>query len=450
MGERALERSEAVIAREDAAIGSSMKIRFYPFVAGAGEGTHVRDADGNDYLDFIAAGGVLQTGYRHPRVRAAIDDELGRSWSNMHCCYPNERTVELGERLIDLLPGGFEKKAWFGTTGSDANDTLAKLVPLATGRPRMISFVGAYHGQTSGSAALSGHSTQAKIPGPGTVTKVPYPYPYRCAFGPCPPDECSLRCVDFIEEYALGAVSPADQTAAIIMEPVQSDGGDVVPPVNVIPALRELCDRYGLWLLFDEVKTGMGRTGRFFAFEHSGVEADAVSMGKPLGGGLPLSAVVGRRELVDADAFALATLGGSPVPAAAGLAVLDVLRDEDLAANAAQMGTRLLDGLRELQGRHPLIGDVRGRGLMVGIELVTDRSTREPATKDAARLVYRCFELGLLVIYCGLLGNVIEMTPPLTIGDAEVEDALAVLDHALADVEAGRFDDEKLARFAGW
>ena len=450
MDDRSLDRSEAVIAREAAAIGASMKIRFYPFVAGRGEGTHVCDADGNDYLDFIAAGGVLQTGYRHSHVRAAIDAELDRAWSNMHCCYPNERTVELGEELVRRLPGDFEKKAWFGTTGSDANDALFKLVPAATGRPRLISFVGAYHGQTSGSSSLSGHSAQAKVAGAGTVTKVPYPYPYRCTFGPCPPDECSLKCLAFIEEYALGAVSPAEQTAAIIMEPVQSDGGDVVPPDNFIPALRELCDRSGMWLLFDEVKAGMGRTGRFFAFEHAGVEADAVSMGKPLGGGLPLSAVVGRRELLDVDTFALYTLGGSPVPAAAGLAVLEVLRDEALLDNAQRMGARLLDGLRHLQMQHPLIGDVRGKGLMVGIELVVDRETREPATRDAARLVYRCFELGLLVIYCGLLGNVIEMTPPLTIDDSDVDHALSVLDEALADVEAERFDDAKLARFAGW
>jgi 4-aminobutyrate aminotransferase len=450
MEERSLERSESVITRESRTIGDAMKIRFYPFVAGEGRGNRVADADGNDYLDCIAAGGVLQTGYRHPRVHAAIHDELDRAWSNMHCCYPNERTVELGERLCERFPGDHETKAWFGTTGSDANDCLFKLVPIATGRPRMISFVGAYHGQTSGSSSLSGHSAQAKIAGSGTVTKVPYPYPYRCAFGPCPPDECSLKCLDFVEDYALGAVSPAEQTAAIIMEPVQSDGGDIVPPDNYIPALRELCDRHGIWLLFDEVKTGMGRTGRFFAFEHSGVVADAVSMGKPLGGGLPLSAVVGRRELLDVDAFALYTLGGSPVPAAAGLAVLDVLDDEALVANAEAMGARLLDGLRALQTDHPLIGDVRGKGLMVGIELVTDRQTREPAAKDAARLVYRCFELGLLVIYCGLAGNVIEMTPPLTIGEAEVDEALGVLDRALADVEAGRFDDAKLARFAGW
>ncbi len=448
--ERPLGRSEAIVAREERVVGDAMKIRFYPFVPAGADGNRLRDADGNEYVDMIASGGVAQTGYRHLRVREAIVEELDRTWTDMHCCYPNERTTELAEQLCERLPGDFAKKAIFGTTGSDANDAIFKLVPLATGRPRMISFVGAYHGQTSGSSAISGHQTMARIAGPGTVTKVPYPYPYRCAFGPCSPEECSLKCVRFIEEYALGAVSPAEQTAAIIMEPVQSDGGDVVPPQNVIPALRELCDRYGIWLLFDEVKTGLGRTGRFFAFEHSGVVADAVSLGKPLGGGLPLSAVLGRAELGDADAFALSTLGGSPVPAAAALATLRVIDEEGLVERAGRMGVLLQDGLRALQASHALIGDVRGRGLMVGLELVTSRDTREPATKDAARLVYRCFELGLLVIYCGAAGNVIEMTPPLTLDERDVDDALAILDEALTDIEAGRFDDAKLARYAGW
>ncbi len=450
MDDRSFERSEAVLAREDAAIGSAMKIRFYPFVVAAARGNRLHDADGNGYLDFIAAGGVAQTGYGHPDVREAIVAELDRSWSNMHCCYPNERTTELAERLCARLPGDFAKKAWFGTTGSDANDCLFRLVPIATGRPRMISFVGAYHGQTSGSAALSGHQTQARVGGSATVTKVPYPYPYRCPFGPCSQEECSLKCLRFIEDYALNAVSPADQTAAVLMEPMQSDGGDVLPPENFIPALRELCDRYGIWLLFDEVKTGMGRTGRFFAFEHSGVQADAVSMGKPLGGGLPLSAVVGRRELLDADAFALYTLGGSPVPAAAGLATLDVLEREQLIANADAMGKRLLDGLRELMREHPLIGDVRGKGLMLGVELVRSRDSREPAGREAAMLAYRCFELGLLVIYCGLAGNVIEMTPPLTLTGSDVDEGLATLDRALADVESGTVDPARVERFAGW
>jgi 4-aminobutyrate aminotransferase len=449
MAERSYDASEALLAREHAAIGEVMKIREYPFAMGEAEGVRVTDLDGNPYLDFIAAAAVVQAGYGHARIRDAIVAELDRTHTQMHCCYPNPRAVELAERLCALAPGDFAKKAWFGTTGSDANDCLARLVPMATGRRRLISFVGSYHGQTSGSAGLSGHSTQAKVLGAG-VTKVPYPYPYRCAFGPCDPAGCSLRCLRFIEDFALAAVSPAEDTGGILLEAMQSDGGDVVPPANFLPALRELCDRHGIWLLFDEVKTGLGRSGRMFAFEHSGVVPDAFSLGKPLGGGLPLSGVVGRAELLDQPTYVLSTLAGSPLPCAAGLAVLDVLQAEGLAANAARMGARLKDGLRELQTRHALIGDVRGLGLMVGFELVRDRATREPADREAARLAYRCFELGLLVLYCGMHGNVIELTPPLTIGPRDVDEALGIIDHALHDVARGDFDDAKLARFAGW
>ena len=215
-------------------------------------------------------------------------------------------------------------------------------------------------------------------------------------------------------------------------------------------ALRELCDRYGIWLVFDEVKVGLGRSGRMWAFEHSGVTAAAISAGKPLGGGLPLSAVIARRELLDADICNLYTLGGAPVPCAAGLATLDVIRDQGLMGNAADVGEHLCAGLRELARAHPSIGDVRGMGLMLGFELVEDRATKAPAPRLAARLVYRCFELGLMLIYCGLLANVIEMTPALTLTRADADEALAIIDHALADCEAGRFDDAKLAPYAGW
>ena len=450
MSERTYVEAEAVLAREREAIGEVMKIRFYPFVMGSGEGARVQDVDGNDYVDFSAAAAVVQVGYGHPDVRAAVLAELDRSWTQMHCCYPNVRAVELAERLCELAPGAFDKRAWFGTTGGDANDCLARLVPIASGRRRMLTFVGGYHGQTSGSAALSGHSTQAAVIGGGEVTKLPYPDPYRCPWGPCERSGCSLKCLDFVEDFALAAVSPAADTGAILLEAMQSDGGDVVPPANYLPALRELCDRHGIWLLFDEVKTGLGRTGRMFAFEHAGVIPDGFSIGKPLGGGLPLSGIVARREILDADTYVLSTLGGSPVPCAAGLATLDVLRDERLLENATAMGARLQDGLGELAERHPLIGDVRGLGLMVGCELVRDRATREPAGREAARLVYRCFELGLLVVYCGMHGNVIELTPPLSITAHEIDEALAILDRAFADVASGAFDDGKLTPYAGW
>lgn len=441
--------SELMLARETAAIGKVMKIRLYPFAPVAAAGVRLTDADGKDYLDFIAAAAVIQTGYRHPKVRQAIIDALDGVWSAMHCCHPNVYAIDLAEHLLQLMPGDFEKKVWFGTTGSDANDCLSRLLPKATGRRRLMTFVGAYHGQTTGSAILSGHQTQADVIGLGNVTKVPFPDPYRCAFGPCSRDGCSLKCLNVIDR-TLQTISPAADTAAIVMEAMQSDGGDIVPPANFIPALRRLCDEYGIWLVFDEVKTGLGRTGKWFAFEHAGVIPDAVSLGKPLGGGLPLSAVVGRSELLDANSYNLFTLGGSPAPCAAGLAVLEVVAQESLRDNAARMGALLIDGLTALARRHPLIGDVRGLGLMIGIELVLDQDSRTPATRQAACLAYRCFELGLIVMYCGIYGNVIELTPPLTITPADVDEALSLFEQALADIEAGRFDESKLEPYSGW
>lgn len=441
--------TDAALDREAATIGRVMKIRIYPLVPATAQGVTVTDVDGRTYLDFLAAAAVVQTGYRHPKVHGAILEAMNGIWTAMHCCHPNTYTIDLAQRLIELLPGDFEKRVWFGTTGSDANDCLSRLLPKATGRRRLISFIGAYHGQTTGSALLSGHQTQADMIGLGNITKLPYPDPYRCSWGPCSRDGCSLKCLDFIK-HNLQTTSPAADTAAIILEAMQSDGGDIIPPANFLPALRELCDSHGIWLVFDEVKTGLGRTGKWFAFEHAGITADAISLGKPLGGGLPLSAVLGRRELLDVAAYNLFTLGGSPAPAAAGLAVLDVVEHEDLRGNAAHMGQLLIDGLQVLQRRHPLIGDVRGLGLMIGIELVRDRQSREPAGREAARLAYRCFELGLLVIYCGLHGNVIELTPPLTISATDVERALSIIDEALSDIEAGRFDDAKLTPYSGW
>ena len=436
--------SEALVARERAAVGEVMKIRFYPFVPARARGVRMWDVDGNEYLDLSASGGVAQTGYGHARVRRAIAEALDEQHTDMHCCFPHPRAVELAERLCELVPGDFPKKAWFGATGSEASDCCARLLPLATGRDGLVSYLGAYHGATSGSAAISGHQALAAVEGASTVEKVPYPDPYRCPYGPCSREGCSLRCLEPLER----AVGP--QTAAVIVEAVQSDGGELVAPGNYFPALRALCDRHGAWLVFDEVKIGLGRTGRMFGFEHAGVIADAVILGKPLGGGLPLSAVVARAELLDADTYCLATLGGSPAPCAGALATLDVIADEALEENAARMGERLQQGLLAIQERSRLIGEVRGSGLIVGVELVADRETREPAPLETHRLVYRLFEFGALAIYSGVSANVVELTPPLTIGPAEIDAALELFEQALADVESGRFDDAKLAPFAGW
>jgi 4-aminobutyrate aminotransferase len=435
MSKRTIERGLDLVKRDAAVIGRAMQVRVYPFVPAQAKGTRLWDADGNEYLDWMGIAGVASVGYGHPHVRAAIDAALDGEYAHVFAQYVHEPGVRLAERLVELMPGDFKKKVWFGLSGSDAMDCAAKLLPLRERRPRLISFMGGFAGLTIGSAAISGHAMQAKTIGGGHVAKAPYPYPYRCPWGPCDPEECSLKCLQFLEEQVMGFVSPPEDTAAVILEAIQSDNGEVVPPENYLPALRDLCDRHGIWLAFDEVKTGLGRTGRMFAFEHSGIVADAVGLGKPLGGGMPISAVVARAEMLDVDVVTAFTLGGSPVSCNAALATLEVIETEKLVENAERVGAYLRRGLGELAKKSGLIGDVRGRGLMIGVELVSNQGTRAPAPDAAAQLANRCFEDGLLLVNCGSLGNVLEITPPLTITEEEADRALEIFEGALASVE---------------
>jgi 4-aminobutyrate aminotransferase len=288
--------------------------------------------------------------------------------------------------------------------------------------------------------------------GGGNVVKVPYPYPYRCLFGSTTEEECGQRYLDYIENYIFRTICPPEDTAGIIIEPVQSDGGDIVPPDNYFPGLEALCRKYGIMLLIDEVKVGFGRTGKMFGFQHWNVTPDAVAMGKSIGSGvIPLSAVVARKEILDVGtAINMYTVAGNPVSCTAGLATLDYIERHNLADNAREIGAYLLDSFNRLAEKHELIGDARGKGMILGVELVRDRTTKEPAATEAAKVVYRCKELGLIIFYGGIYSNVLEITPPLTMTRQEADQGLAIVDQALTDVEEGRFPDEKLGQYAGW
>ena len=330
-----------------------------------------------------------------------------------------------------MFPADFDRKVWFGVSGSDAMDFLAKVAPIASGRPRLISFTGAFHGMTIGSGGISGHAALSKpIPG-GHITKAPFPNPKRCFWGPCEQSGCSLKCLEFLEGEILGNLSPPSETAAIFTEIIQSDSGEVVAPENYFPALREVCNKHGIWLIVDEIKTGLGRTGRLFAFEKYGIVPDGLALAKPLGGGLPISAVVARSELFDADLYTAYTLGGSPVACTSALALLDVIQEEGLVENAAEMGAYLMSSLHELMQDHPVIGEVRGEGLLVGVELNHVEDSEENLSDSAARLAYRCFELGLILLS---FGSVIEMTPPLTITKSEIDQGLDIFRQAIETI----------------
>jgi 4-aminobutyrate aminotransferase len=439
-----------MIAELDARhLASVMKVRFFPLVIASADGCRITDTDGVTRLDFTAGWAVANLGYNNPRVRTAVAEQFARTSFGTLTAFMNEPSVQLAERLVAHLPGDFGKKVWYGLHGSDANDCLAKLVPLATGRRRMISFIGGYHGQTGGSAGLSGHTAQAKAGGGANVVKIPFPDPYRPVLGAG--RDSADAVLDYLENYILRTICPPEDTAGIIVEPVQSDGGDIVPAPHFLRGLEAICRRHGIMLLIDEVKIGFGRSGQMFAYEHFGVQPDAVSLGKSMGGGMPISAVVGRAELLDvAPAINMYTMAGSPVACAAALASLDEIEERGLAARAARTGGYLLGRLRELKDRHPLVGDVRGLGMMLGLETVRDRVTKEPADREMAKIVYRAFELGLVVFYGGIYSNVMEITPPLIMTEAEVDEGIAILDQAIGEVEAGTVGDEVLGDYAGW
>jgi 4-aminobutyrate aminotransferase len=410
----------------------------------------LRDVEGKEYLDFTAGWALANTGYNNPHVKQAVVEQLNRTTfaglvSGMH-----EPALHLAEKLIELVPGDFRKKVWFGLSGSDASETVGRLLPLASGKRRLVSFIGAYHGSTAASMNMSAHIAQTQFIGSGNVVKVPYPNPYRCPFGDDISD-CGERAIRFLEDYIFKTICPPDDVAGVIIETVQSDGGDIVPPAHFLPMLEEVCRRHNIYLVVDDVKVGMGRTGEMFSFQHFGVTPDVVILGKSLGGGLPLSAVVARQEILDVGlSLALFTTAGNALSCTAGLATIEAIEQDNLVENARKVGAYLHERLRDLQDKHPLMGDVRGLGMIQGVELVKDQDTKVPASKEAAKVSYRAFELGLLVFYVGMFSNVLEITPPLILTEAEADEGVAILDQALSDVETGIVSDEAIAHYAGW
>ena len=417
-----------------------------PVSAVGGAGSRIVEEGGRRVLDFAASWGAASLGYSHPAVIEAVTAAVGDMASASLASYAVAPAVGLAEDLLARFPDDRERRVWFGHAGSDANDAVVRLLEAATPRRGILSFIGAYHGGSAASMSVSGHSSQAHAPARAGLTRLPYPDPYRPQFAP----DLAAGALADLDRRLESDIRP-DEIAAVFIEPIQADGGVIVPPAGFLKGLEERCRAHGILIVVDEVKTGMSRTGLFHAFEAEGLSPDIVVYGKGLGGGLPISAVVGPAELMNIKpAFAIMTAAGNPVCAAAGRAVLRTIEEEGLAARAVSMGERLLSGLVRLAQRHALIGHVRGRGLACGVELVRDPACKEPARTETAKVVYRAHQLGLILFYVGMESNVLEITPPLTISETEVDEGLAILDQALEDVAAGRVADNDVDRFAGW
>ena len=439
---------EQLYEMDSGLIAEALKLRFFPLAVERGEGCRLIDVEGKSYLDFTAGWALANTGYSHPHVKQAVIAQLERATFTSLISGMHQPAVKLAEKLTELVPGNFHKKVWFGQSGSDASETVGRLLPLATGKRRLVSFIGGYHGATDASMGMSAHMAMTQFIGGANVVKVPYPHPYRCPFGGDGSDSAE-RSIRFLEDYIFKTICPPDDVAGVIVEAVQSDGGDIVPPATFLPMLADVCRRHNIYLVLDEVKVGMGRTGQMFAFQSSDITPDVVIMGKSLGGGLPLSAVVARQEILDVG-FALFTTTGNALSCTAGLATIEAIEQDDLVQNAGRVGAYLHAELTKLQTKHALIGDVRGQGLIQGVELVKDQVSKAPAPTETAKVAYRAFELGLLVFYVGMFSNVLEITPPLIMTTAEVDEGVAILDQAISDVVAGKVSDDVIARYAGW
>ena len=399
------------------------------------------DLDGRELIDFAGGIGVMNVGHSHPKVVAAIQDQAAKF---THTCFHvamYEPYVDLAARLNELSPGDFHKKTMFANSGAEAVENAVKVARHATGRPAVIALEGSFHGRTLLTMTLTSKVKPYKLgfgPFAPEVYRMPNAYCYRCPFGLRYPS-CDVACADYLEDFFIGNVAP-EQTAAVIVEPIQGEGGFVTPPPEYFAKLQAICKKYGIVLVIDEVQTAMGRTGKLFAIEHWGIAPDVVTTAKSLAGGLPLSAVTGRAELMDGPHVGGlgGTFGGNPVACSAALAVLEVLLGEGFLARAEALGAEMWRRFEALQRRFEIIGDVRGKGPMLAIELVRDRVKKTPAAAETKKLVKLCYEKGLVLIACGNHGNVIRTLMPLVITDEQLDRGFAILESALQELSPER------------
>ena len=431
----------------DARLISPSYTRSYPLVAKRGRGVRVEDVDGNEFLDFAAGIAVTSTGHCHPEVVAAIQKQAAELIHISGTDFYDEHLTDLAEKLSAVAPMRGPHKFFYGNSGAEAIECALKVARYHTGRQNIIAFLGAFHGRTMGALSLTASKPQQKrrfaplVPG---VTHVRYPYAYRgCTGGPQEEEAFSLGCARYIEEKLFKTILAPEEVAAIFVEPIQGEGGYVVAPTNFLRELRAICDKHGILLVADEVQSGAGRTGKWWAIEHSGVEPDIVCMAKGIASGMPLGVCMTRADIMNwVPGSHASTFGGNPVSIAAALATVDILNREGI-ANAARVGGKMLERLQSWKQSHPLVGDVRGRGLMIGIELVKDKTTREPATALRNRVEELAFERGLMILGCGETS--LRLCPPLIVSENEATVALDILEDALAQVEREHAHSGELA-----
>jgi 4-aminobutyrate aminotransferase/(S)-3-amino-2-methylpropionate transaminase len=403
------------------------------------QGAVMIDVEGRELIDFAGGIGVNNVGHCHPKVVAAIKDQAEKY---IHTCFHvamYDPYVSLAAKLNELAPGDFSKMTLFANSGAEAVENAVKVARYATGRQGIICFENGFHGRTLMGMTLTSKVKPYKFgfgPFAPEVYRMPFAYCYRCRFGLKYP-ACNVACADYLEEFFIDYVAP-ESTAAVIAEPIQGEGGFITPPPEYFPKLQKICQKYGIALVIDEVQAGAGRTGKMFAIEHWGVEPDIITLAKSFAGGMPLSAVVGREEMMNKPHVGGlgGTYGGNPICCRAALAVLEILIEDNLLKTAETLGEKLWSRFTGLQEKYEMIGEVRGKGPMIAMELVRNRETKEPASDEAKKLVKRCYDKGLIILSCGNFGNVIRTLMPLVITDQQLEKGLSILEESLNEINS--------------
>jgi len=409
-----------------------------PLFIDKAEGALMTDVDGNTFIDFYGGIGVLNAGHCPKPVVEAIKNQAEKL---IHSCFMTtmyEGWVDLAEKLAEITPISGDKKVTYVNSGAEAVENAVKIARSYTKRSGVISFELAFHGRTNLTMGLTSKVKPYKYgfgPFAPELYKIPSAYCYRCYYRSSYPG-CGMHCLEQFDRF-FAAETPPDSIAAMIIEPVQGEGGFIVPPKEFLPGLKAITEKHGIVLIMDEIQTGFGRTGKMFATEQFGVEPDLMTMAKSIAAGMPLSAVVGKAEIMDAPGPGMlgGTFAGNPLACAAGLATIDYIEKEKLPERAGEIGAKVVDRLRAMQEKYALIGDIRSLGAMIGIELVKDRATKEPANEETNQIIKECLSQGLIIISAGVFGNVIRMLMPLVITDDQLEQALSILDNAFAKIQ---------------
>jgi 4-aminobutyrate aminotransferase len=426
-----------VLVERDHSVVSPSYPRGYPFVMEHGKGTEVWDVDGNRFLDFAAGIAVVATGHSHPKVVKAIQDQAAK-FIHISSDFYHEQWIGLSEKLNQIAPFKEDAAVFLTNSGTESVEAAIKLARYHTGRSQFIGFLGGFHGRTMGSITFTASKPvyhRGFFPLMNGVVHVPFPDPYRPLLQSKDGETYGQTVVRYIEEEIFGRILPPEDVAGILLEPIQGEGGYIVPAEGFFPALRELCNRHGILLIADEVQSGMGRTGKWWAIEHFGVEPDMVTSAKGLASGMPLGALITRKSVMTWPKGSHGnTYGGNPVACAASLATIDLVEREYM-QNSSEMGEYMMDALEEIRIRHPSIGDLRGLGLMVGVDFVQDHETRKPNPQIRDRVETMGFDYGLLLLGCGK--STIRLAPPLSINKSEIDEGLKIFDHIIGLAEQG-------------